>query len=102
MLLLLSVDAKPWLRFRNEGTVAAKFRKDGAVYIPGFLDEPVFEELRLECRRQRSKLKLEQNSIANGRLGRVLDRCVLPQPQYPISRAQPSAVAAAARRRMRR
>lgn len=71
MVLLLAV-ANAF--HQRQSTTARHFQRDGAVYIPNFLDEPAFEEVRRECRRLRSQLKREKNSVANGRLGRVLDR----------------------------
>lgn len=52
---------------------ARRFERDGAVYLPKFLEEDIFDEVRRECRSLRPMLKLEKNCIAIGRLGRVLD-----------------------------
>ena len=51
----------------------AAFEKNGGVlYLPNFLEPDEFESIRLECRRLRSKAKHEKDSIAVGRLGRIL------------------------------
>ena len=67
-LLLIALGRSP-----SERPTARRFREHGAVYMPNFLQADLFEEIRRESRGWRSKLKLEKDSIANGRLGRVLD-----------------------------
>ncbi|KAL1522943.1 hypothetical protein AB1Y20_017907 [Prymnesium parvum] len=68
LLLLPARELRPGL----SGT-ARSFDQDGFVYIPSLLPSDAFDKVQRECRSYRSRLKPERNSIANGRLGHVLD-----------------------------
>ena len=73
MLVILSCSNALEPHLVTYSGTARRFQRDGAVYVPNFLQEDIFEDVQRECRSLRSKMKLEKDSIAQGRLGRVLD-----------------------------
>ncbi|KAL3909377.1 MAG: hypothetical protein SGPRY_009450, partial [Prymnesium sp.] len=66
--------ARPYRHSPSQCASARSFQKAGVVYLPRFLQDDLFEQVLRECRTYKSSMKLEKDSIAAGRRGRVLER----------------------------
>lgn len=71
---MLATTCHSALSTRARVPVNTPYARNGVAFVRDFLPQGIFEEIVADCRSLRGNMKREKNSIALGRLGRMVDR----------------------------